>query len=218
MPKKMNTPIRETKGADIVVIGSGATGMAAALTAAEQGVRVIILEKMANTGGTSNFPEGMFAVESEMQREQYIDITRDEAFKIIMDYSHWKANPRLVRAFVNESAGTISWLQELGAAFDGPMAIFPNGPRTWHLFKGPKKARASVMMKTLTEKARKKGIDIQVKTSARELIKEGILTESAWQKIEKRVEEEIEAAVNYSEKECTIPDPAEILRGVYAES
>ena len=36
------------------------------------------------------------------------------------------------------------------------------------------------------------------------------------QKIEKRVDEEIETAVNYSEKECTIPDPAEILRGVYA--
>ena len=51
-----------------------------------------------------------------------------------------------------------------------------------------------------------------------ELIEEGILTESAWQKIEKRVEEEIEAAVKYSENECTIPDPADILRGVYADS
>ena len=36
-------------------------------------------------------------------------------------------------------------------------------------------------------------------------------------KLEKRVDEEIEAAVNYSEKECTIPDPSEILRGVYAD-
>ena len=51
----------------------------------------------------------------------------------------------------------------------------------------------------------------------RELIKEGILSESAYQKIEKRVEEEIEAAVNYSEKECTLPDPEDILRGVYAD-
>ena len=29
-----------------------------------------------------------------------------------MEYSHWRANARLVRAFVDESAATISWLQE----------------------------------------------------------------------------------------------------------
>ena len=52
----------------------------------------------------------------------------------------------------------------------------------------------------------------------RELIKEGILTESAYQKIDKRVDEEIEAAVIYSEKECTLPDFSEILRGVYASN
>ena len=164
---------KERISADIVAIGSGATGIAAALTAAGGGARVIILEKMLNTGGTSNFPEGMFAVESEMQRQQYIGISRDEAFKIIMDYSHWRANPRLVRAFVDESAGTISWLQDLGVEFDGPMAIFPNGPRTWHLLKGPQKARSSVMMKTLTARAREKGIDIRLATPARELIREG---------------------------------------------
>ena len=158
---------------DLAVIGSGATGMAAALTAVEKGARVIVFEKMRNTGGTSNFPEGMFAVESDMQQQQYIGITRDEAFKIIMDYSHWRANPRLVRAFINESAGTISWLQNLGVEFDGPMAIFPNGPRTWHLLKGPQKARSSVMMKTLAVKAKEKGIDIRLATPARELIKEG---------------------------------------------
>ena len=169
----MNTVSKESASADIVVIGSGATGMAAALTAVEKGARVVMLEKMLNTGGTSNFPEGMFAVESEMQRQQYIGITRNEAFKSIMDYSHWRANPRLVRAFVNESAGTISWLQDLGVEFDGPMAIFPNGPRTWHLLKGPQKARSSVMMKTLAARVREKGIDVRLSTPAKELIKEG---------------------------------------------
>ncbi len=163
----------ETASAEIVVIGSGATGMAAALTVAERGEKVILLEKMGHTGGTSNFPEGMFAVESEMQRQQYIGMTRDEAFKNIMDYSHWRANPRLVRAFVDESADTISWLQKLGVEFDGPMAIFPDGPRTWHLLKGPQKARASVMMKTLTARAKEKGVDIRLETPAIKLIKEG---------------------------------------------
>jgi TPP-dependent pyruvate/acetoin dehydrogenase alpha subunit len=70
-----------------------------------------------------------------------------------------------------------------------------------------------------TDAERKKGEKKDpIKRIKRELIKEGVLTESTYQKIEKRVAEEIETAINYSEKECTIPDPAEILRGVYADS
>jgi fumarate reductase flavoprotein subunit len=71
--------------ADVAVIGSGAAGMAAALTAAEGGAKVIVFEKMRHSGGTSNFAQGMFAVESDMQRQRYIGITRDEAFKMAMD-------------------------------------------------------------------------------------------------------------------------------------
>jgi fumarate reductase flavoprotein subunit len=77
-----------------------------------------------------------------------------------------------VRAFVDESSITISWLQKLGVKFEGPMAIFPDGPRTWHLLKGPQKARSSVMMKTLVARAKEKGIDIRLATPVRSLIKE----------------------------------------------
>ena len=100
--------------ADVVVVGSGATGLAAAVTLAEGGAKVVVFEKQRSLGGTSNFFQGTFAVESDMQRERYIDYTRDQAFKNTMDYSHWRANPRLVRAIVDESGPTISWLQEPG--------------------------------------------------------------------------------------------------------
>lgn len=49
-----------------------------------------------------------------------------------------------------------------------------------------------------------------------ELAAEGVITEDDYRKLEQRVAEEIEDAVRYSEKECTDPDPADILRGVYA--
>lgn len=70
-----------------------------------------------------------------------------------------------------------------------------------------------------TDEERKEGEkNDPVKRFKRELIKEGILTEGEYRKIERRVDEEIEVAVNYSEKECTIPDPSDILRGVYADN
>ena len=58
----MNRRAMET---DVVVIGSGASGLAAAVTAAEGGAKVIVFEKQRSLGGTSNFFDGMFAVESD---------------------------------------------------------------------------------------------------------------------------------------------------------
>jgi fumarate reductase flavoprotein subunit len=49
-----------------------------------------------------------------MQREWYITYSRDEAFKKIIEYSHWLANARLVRTIVDESARIIPWLQKAG--------------------------------------------------------------------------------------------------------
>src|SRR5512136_2094332 len=118
--------------ADVVVIGSGATGLAAALAAAANGVRVLVFEKQRSLGGTSNFFEGTFAVESAMQRERYITYGKDEAFKGIMEYSHWRANPRLVRAIVNESGQTIAWLQKEGVEFADATINMPEAPRTYH--------------------------------------------------------------------------------------
>ncbi len=77
--------VPQTLKADVAVIGAGASGLVAALTAAGGGVRVMIFEKMVYAGGTSNYAGGIFAVESEMQRRRNIRISRDEAFQMIME-------------------------------------------------------------------------------------------------------------------------------------
>ena len=71
----MNIDGKEAHETDIVVIGSGAGGMASALTAAEGGAEVIIFEKLRHHGGTSNFAQGLFAVGSNMQKQRYIGLT-----------------------------------------------------------------------------------------------------------------------------------------------
>lgn len=47
---------------DVVVIGSGAAGLAAALEARRAGARVVILEKMGSIGGNSVISEGLVGV------------------------------------------------------------------------------------------------------------------------------------------------------------
>jgi len=155
--------------AEVVVIGSGASGLAAALTAAEGSAKVTVFEKERSLGGTSNFFQGIFAVESDMQRERYITYNRDEAFKNIMEFSHWMANPRLVRAIVNESAATIAWLQKQGVEFSDATINMPDCPRTYHVVRG----RGEAVIKALTTRAKEKGVDIRLATPVKRVIKQG---------------------------------------------
>jgi fumarate reductase flavoprotein subunit len=60
-----------------IVIGSGGSGLAAAVTVAEEGVNAMVFEKQPSLGGSSNFFAEIFAVESEMQKKQYIASNRD---------------------------------------------------------------------------------------------------------------------------------------------
>ena len=159
--------MENVKKADMVVIGSGVTGMAAAVSAAENGLKVAVFEKQKSLGGTSNFFSGMFAVETEQQRRNYILYDRDEAFQNIMEYSHWRANPRLVRTIVNESANTISWLEEHGVEFLDGQINMPKAPRTYQ----PVKGQGASVIKALTIAAKESGVDILTGAPVRRIIK-----------------------------------------------
>ncbi|OFW58685.1 MAG: hypothetical protein A2133_08190 [Actinobacteria bacterium RBG_16_64_13] len=153
----------------MVVVGSGATGLAAAVTLAEGGAKVAVFEKQRSLGGTSNFFQGTFAVESEMQRERFITFSRDEAFRGVMEYSHWLANPRLVRAIVNESGATISWLQEQGVVFTDATINMPDSPRTYHVIKG----RGEAVVKALVTQAKSQGAEVFSGKPVTALLKQG---------------------------------------------
>ena len=154
---------------DIAVIGAGFCGHAAAITAADSGAKVILLEKQKSPGGSSNFVHGTFAVESRMQREKFYMYTRDEAFQAIMEYNHWKGNARLVRTIVDASASTIDWLIDNGVEITDVITNMPYTQPTYHLIKGS----GAAAIKQLTIKAREKGVDIRFSTPATEMLKTG---------------------------------------------
>ena len=99
---------------DILIMGSGAAGFAAAIEAAGAGAKVIVLEKNGNYGGVSVTGMGLFAVESHHQRAKNVDFTKDDAFKLFMEETQWRADAKLVRKVVNKTADTIKWLEDMG--------------------------------------------------------------------------------------------------------
>jgi fumarate reductase flavoprotein subunit len=153
---------------DAVAFGAGACGLVAAVTLAEKGARVAVFEKQPSIGGTSVNFRGTFAVESDMQREKYITYSRDEAFKNIMEYSHWLANARLVRAIVDESSRTIPWLRSLGVIFSDVVSNIPNAPETYHLINNS----GEDVVKALAARARALGVAVHTSTSVKQIIME----------------------------------------------
>lgn len=156
-----------TMNTDIVVIGQGAAGTAAAFAAAELGAKVIGLEKKGIVGGTGNFSEGIFAVESSMQRAWNYNLTKDEVFQTIMRYGHWRSNARMVRAFVNKSADTIDWMKKHGVKFEKLFNNYPGGYYTWHIYEG----RGAGWINTLQKKGKEVyGMEVLLNTPAEKLL------------------------------------------------
>jgi fumarate reductase flavoprotein subunit len=102
---------------DIIVIGAGGSGLAAAVAASEKGSRVIVIEKERKAGGATPFAEGIVAAESPVQKRMNINVTRDQLFRNHMDYTHWTLNARLVRALIDKSSDTVAWLEKKGLTF-----------------------------------------------------------------------------------------------------
>ena len=159
--------------ADVVVIAAGAAGLAAAIAAAENSAKVIVFEKASTTGGTGSMGMGPFGVESRLQRLKQMGPTKDEAFKIFMDYTHWQVDARLVRAYIDKAATTIDWLEKMGIEFLEPSAYFPGGWPTWHIVKPGGEGCAGNMYKIISENAKKMGVRILLKTPVKKILKDG---------------------------------------------
>ncbi|MBW2065121.1 MAG: FAD-dependent oxidoreductase [Deltaproteobacteria bacterium] len=162
---------------DIIVVSAGVAGLAAAIAAAEKGARVIGFEKASTTGGTGNMGMGPLGVESRLQRLKSLGPTKDEAFRIFMDYTHWQVDGRLVRAYFDKAATTIDWLEGMGVEFMDPCAYFPGGHPTWHPVKPGTEGCAANMVRIMTERAKELGVEIHLQTPVKKIIKgEGKIT------------------------------------------
>ncbi|MCR5793837.1 MAG: flavocytochrome c [Solobacterium sp.] len=101
---------------DVVVAGAGGAGMTAAITAAQKGKSVIIIEKGAVPGGNSSRATGgMNAAETHYQKEEGIEDSVDLFYSDTMAGGHDINDPELVRTLAQNSSAAIDWLDSIGA-------------------------------------------------------------------------------------------------------
>ena len=154
----------ETLSTEVVVVGSGATGLSAAIQARQLGCDVILLEKNSMLGGTTLMTEGIAGLNDEYAKSQGVP-TYDlvEVLNKVQEYHHWKSNAELLRRFYENSADTISWLQDMGVKFTIVQGM---GYKSHHTYDGMGKH----FVETLAATAEKLGVKIMTETRGQELI------------------------------------------------
>ena len=158
----------ENLDTEIVVIGAGGAGLAAAVTVAEKGTNVIVLEKRRTAGGSTMMAQGLFATESVAQKQQGINAPSDELFKAAMEWTHWRVNPMLIRVYINKSADTIQWLEDKGVNLDYiPAHHHKQRFRTWHC--NPENA-GHLVIKALVNDCKTRGIQLFYETEAKKIL------------------------------------------------
>jgi len=104
---------------DVVVIGFGISGGCAAVTAAEAGARVLVLERAAAAGGTSAMAGGHFYLGggTAVQEATGHADTAEQMYRYLVAVTE---DPELdkIRAYCDGSVEHFNWLEALGFQFE----------------------------------------------------------------------------------------------------
>jgi fumarate reductase flavoprotein subunit len=139
---------------DVVIVGGGGSGLAAAVSAAENGLAVVLLEKCASLGGTTGIAVGSFtANRTPHQRHARIDDNPDDheadAGRFGPREIQQRNNAPLRRQFLEHAAATLDWLLGMGLRFHGPSPEPPNRVPRMHNVVPNAKAYIAVLQSRL---------------------------------------------------------------------
>ncbi len=154
---------------DLVVIGGGGAGFAAAGRAAELGASVLVLEKRPYYGGNTGMAGGwVFGVESRIQKENGSRKSSRDVFQMGVDYHHYeRLNLELYWNVIKRSGRTMDWLEGLGAEYraDGDMCHMPKYINSdFGYFRN--------YVELMADHIRAQGGEIRVNAAVKRLIKE----------------------------------------------
>jgi succinate dehydrogenase/fumarate reductase flavoprotein subunit len=116
---------------DIIIIGAGTSGIVCAITAAERGRKVLVIEKDNRIGGTLHISAGHTSGGgSRMQKQKGIDDSPEAHFDDVMRINKGSADAWLIKMATAEAPHTLNWLDDLGMewAENSPAFVYGHVP------------------------------------------------------------------------------------------
>src|SRR3972149_3231047 len=145
---------------DVLVIGAGGAGTAAAFTAQEAGLKVIVSTKLRHGDSNTVMAEGGIQAadqEGDSPYFHYLDV---------MGGGHFSNQPGLVAPLKNDAPLIIGWLEELGMMFDklpdGRMKVRHGGGTSRKRMHSSGDMTGAEIMRGLRDEVRDRTADIKV--------------------------------------------------------
>ncbi len=168
--------VAETVDADFCIVGSGASGMVAAVEAAQNGKKVLVLESQETTGGNGMNTDCCFSFGSpqmeEGQAKYGLKVTPSEIIRSEVELYDYLVNPLLWADTIAHSAENTAWLVDNGVRF-APITDYYAGNMgktpTALMWEDSFFSGGECMMKPLFAAAEKLGVETRTKTRGRAL-------------------------------------------------
>src|SRR5512139_413219 len=146
---------------DILVLGGGGAGTAAALTAQENGAKVLIATKLRHGDANTMMAEGGIQAATKGTKDSpyyhYLDV---------LGGGHFKNPPELVYTLVTEAPKVLAWLESLGCMFtkcpDGRFQSMHGGGTCRKRMHDAADITGAEIMRTLRDEARNRAEQIKV--------------------------------------------------------
>ncbi len=106
------------KDIEVAIIGGGGAGLSAAVSAHQNGAKVLLIEKMPNVGGNTIISGSAFnAVDEKRQSPQGIEDSLEKYYTQTYEGGDKQGDPELIHVMVDNAYPTIEWLESLGMEF-----------------------------------------------------------------------------------------------------
>ncbi len=164
---------------DVIIVGSGFSGLSAAIEAYDAGANVIILEKMHTLGGNSILAGGgVNAVDPKLQIPQGIEDSADLHFRHTLEGGEYLGDPEKVQFIVDNALEMcVKWLENIGVSW--PDEVVQGYGALWRRTHIPAKygkyQRGSAIVHAELYQVRKRGIRVLLQHKVTEIFREKIL-------------------------------------------
>jgi 3-oxosteroid 1-dehydrogenase len=117
----------EKQAYDVIVLGTGAAGLAAAVRAAADGASVGLFEKADTVGGTTAWSGGMAWIPLNAKAQAAgVEDSREQVLTYLRSLSHGMLIDELIESYVDNGPTTLDWLEENTCFRYQPVLGFPD--------------------------------------------------------------------------------------------
>ncbi|MFN2185454.1 MAG: FAD-dependent oxidoreductase, partial [Anaerolineae bacterium] len=145
---------------DVLIIGAGGAGSAAALLAREQGAQVLMVTKLRHGDANTMMAQGGIQAADKPEDSPVIH------YLDVMGGGHFSNDPDLVEALVRDAPEVIAWLESLGCMFDkepdGTLITIHGGGTSRKRMHSARDYSGAEIMRTLRDEVRSYPEDITI--------------------------------------------------------